>query len=262
MAERLSRKELRAPDAFQRIGAEARAWLQERQRMLFMLAVLVVVASISGLFASYFSGKAESQAAQMLGGALKLLNRPVQASTAPVDQDAEDETPFPNQRVKDEAVAQELSRLRSAHPKTRAAVTAALPLGEAYYRVGQYEQALSAFEDFLKGVPKTEPLRAEALEGEGYVFEAKHQLEQALLTYDQLANVTKGEFMTGMGLYHRARILAEQGKKEEAAKALVELKSTYPASAAARMAGERISLLEREGVKIPPPPAKAAPDAG
>jgi tetratricopeptide (TPR) repeat protein len=230
--------------------------------MLFMLAALVVVASIAGLPASYFSGKAESQAAQMLGGALKLLSRPVQASTAPVDPDAEDETPFPNQRAKDEAVAQELSRLRSAHPKTRAAVTAALPLGEAYYRVAQYEPALSAFEDFLKAVPKTDPLRAEALEGEGYVFEAKHQLEQALLTYDQLANVTKGEFMTGMGLYHRARILAEQGKQEEAAKALVELKSTYPTSAAGRMAGERISLLERQGVKIPPPPAKPAPDAG
>lgn len=230
--------------------------------MLLMLAALVLVASVSGLLATYFSGKAESQAAQMLGSALKLLNRPVQASTAPADPDAEDEAPFPNQRAKDEAVAQELSRLRSLHPKTRAAITAALPLGEALYRVGQYDQALNAFEDFLKGVAKTDPLRAEALEGEGYVFEAKHQLEQALLTYDQLANVTKGEFMTGMGLYHRARILAEQGKKEEGAKALVELKSTYPASAAARMAAERISALEREGVKIPAPASKAAPDAG
>jgi hypothetical protein len=51
--------------------------------MLLMLAVLVVVASIAALLANYFSGKAESQAAQMLGGALKLLSRPVQASTAP-----------------------------------------------------------------------------------------------------------------------------------------------------------------------------------
>jgi tetratricopeptide (TPR) repeat protein len=230
--------------------------------MLLMLAAIVLGASIFWLLASYLSGKAESQAAQMLGSALKLLSRPVQAPTTAVDQDVEDEALFPNQRAKDQAVAEELSRLRSLHPKTRAAITAALPLGEASYRVGRYDQALSAFEDFLHGVPKTDPLRAEALEGEGYVFEAKHQLEQALLTYDQLVSVTKGEFMTGMGLYHRARILAAQGKKEEAATALVELKSTYPASAAARMAEDRIRLLEREGVKIPEPAAKATPDAG
>ena len=262
MAERMSRKELRAPDAFQRVGAEARSWLQQRQKTLAVLAGLVVVASVAALLASYFSGKAESQAAQMFGTALKLLSRPVQSSSAPTEGDLEDEQPFPSQRAKDEAVVQELSRLRAVHPKTRAAHSAALPLGEAAYRLGKYDQALNALEDFLKAVPQTDPLRAEALEGEGYVFEAKRQLEQALLTYDQMASVTKGEFMTGMGLYHRARILVQQGKKDEAAKAFVELKNTYPASTAARLAGERISLLEREGVKIPPPAPKAAAVAG
>ena len=258
----MSRKELRAPDAFQRIGSEARTWLQERQKTLAVLAALIAVASVAALLASYFSGKAESQAAEMFGVALKLLSRPVQSSSTPNESDPEDDPPFPSQRAKDEAVLQELSRLRTVHPKTRAAHTAALPLGEAAYRLGKYDQALNAFEDFLKAVPQTDPLRAEALEGEGYVFEAKRQLEQALLTYDQLATVTKGEFMTGMGLYHRARILVQQGKKDDAAKAFVELKSNYPTSTASRLAGERISLLEREGVKIPPPTLKAAADAG
>src|SRR5262249_49075967 len=168
----MSRKELRAPDAFQRIGAEARTWLQERQKMLAILVALVAVASVAALLGSYVSGKAESRAAQKFGAALKLLSRPVQSSTAPNDGDAEDEPPFPSQRAKDEAVVQELSQLRDAHPKTRAAHSAALPLGEAAYRIGKYDQALNAFEDFLKAVPQTDPLRAEALEGEGYVFEA------------------------------------------------------------------------------------------
>ena len=258
----MSRKELRAPDAFQRIGAEARSWLQQRQKTLAVLAALIAVASVAALLASYFSGRAESQAAQMFSAALKLVSRPVQSSTTPNESDQEDEQPFPSQRAKDEAVVQELSQLRVLHPKTRAAHTAALALGGAAYRLGRYDPALNAFEDFLKAVPPTDPLRAEALEGEGYVFEAKGQLEQALLTYDQMASVTKGEFMTGMGLYHRARILVQQGKKDEAAKALVEVKSNYPTSTAGRLAGERISLLEREGVKIPPPAPKAAADAG
>ena len=262
MAERMSRKELRAPDAFQRIGAEARSWLQERQKTLAVLAAVVAVASVAALLASYLSGKAESQAAQMFGAALKLLSRPVQSSSTPNEGDQDDEQPFPSQRAKDEAVVQELSKLRTLHPKTRAARSAAVALGGAAYRLGKYDQALNAFEDFLKAVPQTDPLRAEALEGEGYVFEAKGQLEQALLTYDQMAGVTKGEFMTGMGLYHRARILVQQGKKEDAAKAFVELKSTYPTSTAGRLAGERISLLERDGVKIPSPTPKAAADAG
>ena len=66
-------------------------------------------------------------------------------------------------------------------------------------------------------------------------------------------------FLQGMGQYHQARILVAQGKKDEAAQLLADLKSSQTNSAAGRLATERLAVLAAEGVKIPEP--KAAPAA-
>ena len=79
--------------------------------------------------------------------------------------------------------------------------------------------------------------------------------------FDQMNKSNKSGYMSGMGLYHRARILLVQGKKEEAAKAFAEISGVAPNTAAAKMATERLSLLASQGVKVPPPAIPAA-DAG
>lgn len=264
MAEKLTRKELRAPDAFQKAGFEAREWFQARQKMLLTGVAVVILAGAGAGLLSYLASRSEIRASKMLGGALHSMSRPVKGADATADEiEQEDMAPFATQRAKDEEVSKQLSELQQKYPRTRAAVTSALPLAEALYRLEDYDRALATFEDFLKAIPEGDLLRAEALEGEGYVFEAKGQLEQALLTFDQMARTSKTEFLPGMGLFHRARILIQQNKKDEAAKALVEVKSDHPTSAAARMASERLAMLSREGVKIPEPQAaKPAADAG
>jgi len=264
LVEKLSRKELRAPDAFQKAGFEAREWFQARQKMLLIGIAVVILAGTGAGLMNYLAGRSETRASKMLGGALHSMNRPVKGTDAtPGEIEEEDSAPFATQRAKDEEVSKQLSELRQKYPRTRAALTSALPLAEAQYRLEDYDRALASFEDFLKGTPEGDVLRAEALEGEGYVFEAKGQLEQALLTFGQMARTSKTEFMPGMGLFHRARILMLQNKKDEAAKALVEVKNEHPTSAAARMAAERLAILSREGVKIPEAQAaKPAGDAG
>jgi TolA-binding protein len=62
-----------------------------------------------------------------------------------------------------------------------------------------------------------------------------------------------------MGAYNRARILAAQGKKQEAAQAFADLVSAHPGTAAAKQAQERLSALESEGFKAVITPR---PDAG
>jgi hypothetical protein len=75
-----------------------------------------------------------------------------------------------------------------------------------------------------------------------------------------------GEFMAGMGQYHQARILVAQGKKDEAAQLLADLKASQGTSASGRLATERLAVLAAQGVKIPepktPPAATLTPDAG
>jgi hypothetical protein len=73
-----------------------------------------------------------------------------------------------------------------------------------------------------------------------------------------MAKVESGEFLQGMGRYHQGRILAQQGKSDEAARVLAELKTAQSETAAGRLATERLAVLAAKGVKVPEPEAPAA----
>jgi tetratricopeptide (TPR) repeat protein len=262
MAEKLSRKELRAPDAFQKAGLEAREWLQGKQRIVALGAAVVLLAGGGVAVASYVSNRGETEASRAFATALKVLDRPVSGEPdSPVDNG--DEPPFKSQKEKDEALIKQLADLRQTYPRSRAAASAELPLAEAQLRLGKTDEALKSFDDFLKAAPPDDALRTQALEGQGYACEAKGQLDQALASYDAMASESKTDFLSGIGLYHRGRILTQQGKKEQAAEAFAQISSAYPNTPAARLASDRLAMLAEEGIKPPPPPAaNLKPDAG
>ena len=262
MTEKLTRKELRAPDALQRAGLEARHWLEGREKQVVLIVVALLVVAFVPLVIREVSSRSQRRAEDALGLALLPLTRPVAepGQTPPADV-PEARKPFGSEKEKDEAIVASLSRYRQDYRGTRSAATAALPLGQALNRIGRYDEALKSFDDYLAEAPKDDVLRAAALEGKGYVYEAKGQLNEALESYEELSRLEKTEFLDGMGLFHRARILILQGKKEEAAKALSEIPAAFPDSAAARMANERMNVLASQGVKLPPV-AGASPDAG
>jgi len=265
-SEKMTQKELKQPDAFQRAGAEARDWLAERQTLVALaVGVLLLGGLIVALF-SYFSNRSEAKAARELGAALEILERPVVPTpeAAQMPPPAGDKAPFKSTQEQDQALVKALTDFRTAHKGTASATTAALPLGKAEYRLGNIDGALAAFAEYLKDAAQNDPMRASALEGQGYAYEAQQKYDQALTSFDEMSKVDAGGYLEGMGQYHRARILILQGKKEDAAAVLVKLPVDHPGSAAARMATERTSLLAAEGVKIPPPPepATAAKDGG
>lgn len=219
-------------------------------------AILVVVAAMVAAVVSSLSSRREQQAARNLGAALKSLDRPV-GEPIPGDE----QKPFANQQAKDLALVAGLSPFRAEYSGTLPAATAALPLGEAELRLGQADGALPHFGDFLSRTPSTQILRVSALEGEGYAWEAKGQLDRALDAFERMSREDAGGFLAGMGLYHRARVLLLQGKKTDAAQAFQELVTAKPGTPAATLAQDRLGLLAAEGIH-PSPVAAARPDAG
>jgi len=257
LAEKLSRKELKEPDAFMKAGSVARSWFQANVRVVSIglgLALLVVGIVLA---ADYLKDRAEARAAQELGSRLKVMERPVSETATTTGEDA----PFKSARERDEAVVSSMAELRAAHGGTRAARSAALVSGNARLRLKQYDEAQKDFADFLQGTPPEEPLRATALEGAGYAHEAKGELDQALAAFDRLERENRTELLAGMGLYHRGRILALQDKKVDAARAFTDVASAHPETEAARLATLRLAELKAQGVTLPEPVAQGS-DAG
>jgi tetratricopeptide (TPR) repeat protein len=251
VAEKLSRKELKQPDAFMKAGSVARTWFQDNVRLVAIVAGVALVGVGVAVTVGYVHDREEEEAARNLGERLKTLERPISESATTTGEDA----PFKSAQERDEAVAKSMEELRSKHGRTRAARTAALIGGGAQLRMKKYDEALKGYADFLKGANPQEPLRAAAIEGEGYAHEGKGELDQALASYEQLERENKSDFLAGMGLYHRGRILTLQNKKEDAAKAFTDLTAAHAGTEAARLAQARLDELKAQGVAMPPPPA-------
>jgi tetratricopeptide (TPR) repeat protein len=234
--------------------------LVERQTLVIAAVALVLVGGLAAALINYFSGRNEAKAAKALGSALAILERPIVSTPegAQLTPLNDEEPPFKSAQEQDQALAKALTDFRTKYKDTESATTAALPLGKAEYRLGNQDAAVAAYSDYLKGAPRNDPMRAAALEGQGYAYEAQKKYDQALASFDEMSKVDASGYLEGMGQYHRARILILQGKKDEAAAVLVKIPVEHPGSAAARLAAERTALLAAEGVKIPEAPKPTA----
>ncbi|RPH70752.1 MAG: tetratricopeptide repeat protein [Myxococcaceae bacterium] len=253
----MSRQELRAPDAFQRVGVGAESWVAQRKTVVIGAVLALIVVGFAVALTKTLSDRKEQKARIALGAALGVLSRPIQAELPPGS--TEDPAPFKSEKDRDQAAATALSGVVSSFPGTDAAVTATLPLAASEVRLGQVDQGITHYEAYLRGAPASEPLRVAALDGLGHAREAKGELPQALEAYERMAREESAGFQAGMGSFHRARILALMGKKQEAAQAFAELIAASPGTPAARLAQDRLSVLEAEGFKATVAPR---PDAG
>jgi tetratricopeptide (TPR) repeat protein len=253
----MSRQELRAPDAFQRVGVEAEGWIARNRNLVLGTAVAVLAIFFAVMAARSVSQRREEKARTALGTAVGVLSRPVVADLPPGSN--EDPPPFKSEKERDEAAVAALSGVLSGYPGTKAALTATLPLAATEVRLGQLDPGITHYEAYLRDAPSTEPLRVAALDGLGHGREAKGELPQALDAYERMAREEGAGFEAGMGAFNRARVLAMMGKKQEAAQGFAELIAANPGTPAARMAQERLSALEAEGFKAVVAPK---PDAG
>ncbi len=260
MAEKMTKKELKEPDALQRAGMEATSKLEGKEKYLVGGLVALVVIGLIAAIVDALSDRSEARAERALGAAMEPVGRRVAQGETAQDPN-ETQPPFASQQAKDEAVVESLTKFRAEHGGTKSATTAALPLAQAQLRLGKHDDAVKSFDQFIKDAAKDNQLRAAALEGKGYALEAKGDLDGALAAFDELAKLEQ-PFLQGMGQFHRGRILVLQNKRDEAAKVFASIPEQFPNSAAARQAQERLNLLASQGVAVPSPKAPAAGGSG
>jgi hypothetical protein len=260
MSEKSKRQELKAPDALQKVGAEAVPFFIQHQKSIAIGVALMVGLGGVVTFAQYLGGRGETRASEKLGAALKPLAREV--NEKPVGEPPEgQDAPFKTHAEKEEAIVKSLTDFRNENKGSTAAAQAGLPLGQALLRLGKAELAAPLFEEYLKVSSLEDPLRPTALESKGYAHEARKEYDLAAQAFEQLAKETRGDFMKGMGGYHKARILVIQGKTDEAVRGFQQVIADAANTSASRLAADRISMLAAQGVAIPAA-AVAKPDAG
>jgi hypothetical protein len=210
----LTRKDMKAPDAFQSAAARAAAWLTGKQKAIVaaVLGALVVVAVVLGAMAWWDSRK--STAGALLYRALddadgQISSVPLPGVSVPV---------FPNAEAQYRAVLGRADELRKSYPSTEAAHTAALASAAANLRLAAWDAAIADYESYLNKAPPKDSLSFLAIEGIGRAREAKGDLPGALAAFEKLQ--AQSPARADRAALERSRLLARSGKPDEARKLL------------------------------------------
>ncbi|HEX9288542.1 MAG TPA: tetratricopeptide repeat protein [Anaeromyxobacteraceae bacterium] len=235
-AHELTRKEMKGPDRFQVVAADAASWLGKHQRHVAMAAAAVVVAAVATAGISYLLESRREQA----GG---LLYRAIDAASGEISS-----VPLPNfdrptyktAEEKERAVLDAAAKVRDRHPGTRAATTAALLQGDAHLALGEWEKAIAAYQAYLAAAPPDDAVRFGGIDGLARAQEGKGDLDAAARTYEQASDIP---FYKDRAALERSRVLAKAGKKDEAKKALEAIAKESP------LQGEAQERLARLGAR-------------
>ena len=248
-SEKLTRKEIREPDPFERITRAIWAKLVERQKLVGLALLAVFALFVVAAVAVRMSQAKSKEAGAALARAMELARRPVEGSMEAL-QDPKAEK-FPTFKAKNEAMAKALDEVRAQHPGTEAARTATVFWADAEFQLGKLDEATKGYEEYLAQTRPGDSLRVLADEGLGYSWEAKKDLDKAYQAFDAMNREAAGDPEKARAAYQLARILEEQGKKTEAAQAFQKVKDEYKEAPAARDADERLALLAMQGVAVP-----------
>lgn len=262
-------------DAFQAGVKEVGRGAARRVRVVGMAVVFGVAAVVVGVVLYARSERASATATRVLAEAVAYESRAVvgdpellmgkskRRPTAPVVKD---------EAARTEAVEKALGELTAKAGGSAADTDAVLVRAARLMREGKAKEAEAEYRRFLELGGAGHPLRWAAREGLGFAREAQDDLDGALVEFTALAG-EKGVFYRDMGLYHRARVLERQGKKDEALAVYHQYIAEYPLtdpSIAQSEVRKRLEELDPKSVVDPapdspvqvmdgPPPAEAAP---
>jgi tetratricopeptide (TPR) repeat protein len=258
---KLTRKEIKEPDPFVRVSSAAWGWVMERRRQAVIGLIVLAVGVVAFSAGSHLIGSRERRAGEALSDALDQARRGVEG----IDYAVPGDPPlFKSTQERNEAVTKALEKVKSDHPNTRAALTATLHLGSYALMAGRYDDAQRDYQEYLNASKPDDAFRVLALEGLGYTAEAKKDYPGALEWFERMAKDSTKGFGKDRAAYHRARILEEMGKRQEAAQGYEAVKKDFADSPVAKAATERLGLLAMQGVvaQASAPSNATAADAG
>ena len=120
-----------------------------------------------------------------------------------------------------------LNQIVNDYGSTESGETAKLYLGNCYFNVKDYDNALKQFDNYGGD---NDIVKASCISGMGAVYEAKGELKKAGEYFEKAASVNKGVVINQENLFYAIRSYTNAGDKENAKRVFAKLKEQYPKS--------------------------------
>lgn len=236
-------------DRYERVSE----WVAANLKPIAATAAVLVAIGLAWGVAAWMGQRAEDQAARLYAAAFKTYQGALESGQQRVLP--------PEAKTAYEQAIVGFQGIHDRYPKTAHAAFALYALGNAHAALEQYDQAILAYDAWLKEYGNVKDLVPLVIQRLGYAYWAKGSLPQALEQFDRVAKMPQAP-NRDQAYFETGRLLEQQGQKDKALENYNKLAAEYPSSPWSSEAMPRIvalggTLPGREGAK----PQAQAPSA-
>ena len=197
---KIKKKEIKRPDEFITFSARIITWCRENLKIVTGVTAGVALFIVILGAAFVFKANREANAADLYQKALALY---------PTG------SPEGNNPTEYAQATTALEEVQQRYGSTTVATTALVDLGNIYFDQGAYDKTILCYKDFLQRTDRSNPLHDPVLMSLGETYEAKGSYQDALKTYQLLANEGAPVYQVQVQLY-LGRVYEAMGDKTEA----------------------------------------------
>lgn len=199
MAKKVTKKDIEKPDSFQVAVDRISTYVRENQKKIYItsgvVAAIIVVAVGWYLYRMNYEN-----------GAQKLYAK---AHFAAMSNTMQGMNP-------DQNILKLYQDVVTQYPGSKAAMMSYYHMGSVYYDIGNIDDSLKAYSEFIKEAPGGSDLQAMGYSGLGYCYESKKDWKNALESYEKASASKTGGGFVGITYRNMARIYEEMNNKEKA----------------------------------------------
>jgi tetratricopeptide (TPR) repeat protein len=199
---KIIKKKLKEPDDFFTFTERTFLFITHHSKPIAVGGVIVLILLLSIFFFQRWGKKNEESAYQMFNLAVETY----QMVSAQYREGSLQE--YKN-------VLEKFNEVLTKFPRTSFGKLSILYKGNIHLQVGEFGEAIKAYESFLQKVGKEKLYRSFAMEGLGYSYEGKKDYEKAMNAYQKVVDVGES-FQLANAYLGMGRCYEKMGKNKEA----------------------------------------------
>ena len=201
-AKKIIKKKLKEPDEFITVSERTYFFIAHHSKSIAVGGGIVLILLLFFFFFQRWEKKNEGNGYQLYS----LATEAYQMVSTPYREGSLQE--YKN-------VLEKFNETITKFPRTSSGKLSVLYKGNIHLRLGEFEEAIKAYESFLQKAGKEELYRSLAMEGLGYSYEGKKDYEKAVNAFQKVIDLAEN-FQLGNAYLGMGRCYEKLGKNKEA----------------------------------------------
>jgi tetratricopeptide (TPR) repeat protein len=200
MAKKIVKKDLKEKDQFLTFSTKAIQYASTNKRKIYIFSGIFVFILLMSAGGYFYKQSYEKKAQEMYSIAYNSY------------QTANDKA---DKEMYTKAVDL-YHELIKKYPRSRAASVSYYNMGNLYFKLGEIDKSIDAYNEFLQTSSKDNVLTMFAYYGLGYCYEAQKKYDNALKSFGNIGSHNKGTFYLAMNYNNMARVFEEMNQYDKA----------------------------------------------